>query len=157
MAKVFVVLAKSSEVEDFYNFFDAKVLKKNMGWKYSFNICDPDTERPIKKEFSEILNSSGLSEEIVGNFSHLIGEFLLDTRIDYDNYEMPKDFSVVICDDAADSDKLIVFSAINGFDVKIFELDGVEKTLQTLYGVLKQYFAAKVSVNDVLVEFGWSE
>ena len=76
MAKVIVVLAASSEIEDFYEQFDADVMKRTMGWTYSFRLCDPDTERPSTNECAQIMKVSGLSKDIIGNFSHFLGEFV---------------------------------------------------------------------------------
>ena len=155
MAKVIVVLAASSEVEDFYEHFYATEMSKTMGWEYSFRLCDPDTERPSKDECAKIMKISGLSKEIVGNFSHLLGEFILNTYIDHDNYDLPKDFVAAICSDDADSTKLATFSILKDFDIKIHEIKATEENFKYLYEIFESYLNRKFNANQVFDKLGW--
>ena len=155
MAKVIVVLAASSEVEDFYEHFNATEMSKTMGWEYSFSLCDPDTERPSKGKCAEIMKISGLSKEIIGNFSHLLGRFILNTYIDHDNYDLPKDFVAAICSDDSDSTKLAAFSILKGFDIKIHEITATEDNLKYLHGIFQSYLDEAISANQVFDKLGW--
>jgi hypothetical protein len=155
MAKFIVVLAHAAEVHDFYKHFRAGKLKKDMGWNFAFDICDPDRERPGKKELSEIEKNTGLTKGLVGDFSHLLGEFFLNTQVDYGNFGSPKDFNVMIVDDEADTEKLKVFSALKGFNLTILEIKGSVKNLTALYEVLEKYCGDEIGENDVLGKFGW--
>lgn len=155
MAKVIVVLAASSEIEDFYEQFDADVMKRTMGWKYSFRLCDPDTERPSTNECAQIMKVSGLSKDVIGNFSHFLGEFLLNSRIDHDNYDLPKDFIAAFCSDEADGEKLMAFSALKGFDAKVYELPATEDNLKYFNDIFDRYLNEKISVKEVFTILGW--
>jgi hypothetical protein len=155
MAKILVVLAPESEVEDFYEQFDADEIKRNMGWSFAFNMCDPDTERPSQKICREIVQLSGLPSEIIGDFSHLFGEFLSYTRRDSENYDLPKDFTVAICSDDAEIDKLKVYASLKGFDVMISELSATVDRLKEIHKILSDYFDGHVTVSDVCLKLGW--
>ena len=155
MAKVIVVLAASSEVEDFYEHFNAAEMSKTMGWEYSFSLCDPGTERPSKGKCAEIMKISGLSKEIIGNFSHLLGEFIVNTYIDHDNYDLPKDFVAAICSDDSDLEKLIVFSTLKGFNVNIHEIIATEENLKYLHDIFKSYLDEEINDSEVFAKLGW--
>ena len=155
MAKVLVILASSSEVKDFYKHFKDSEMKRTMGWQYAYTMCDPDTERPSKEICSEIMKVSGLSNVLIGDFSHFLGEFILAEFVDYENYELPKDFVVTVCSDDADGEKLKVFSTLKGFDIAVYEITATDDNFKELYKILELYLNEEVSKEEIFNKLGW--
>jgi hypothetical protein len=149
MAKIIFILANLSEVEDFYTHFNSEKLKNDMGWDYSFMLCNPDTERPSDSDCEQIAKCSGLSQELIGEFSYSIGEFFLATCRDYENYELARDFVVIAAGNEADVEKLKVFSELRGFEGKIAEIAENELQLKNVYDLLEGYFEGNINEDQV--------
>lgn len=155
MAQILIVLAHESEVEDFYQQFNADGIMRNMGWKNTFDLCDPDTERPTKEECRNIEQFSGLPSELIGDFSHYLGEFILDGYRDNANYDLPQDFTVIICSDDADIDKFKVYSLLKGVDIVISMFSATQDNLKAIYKIISDYFEGTATIRDVCIKLGW--
>lgn len=154
MSKFLVIIGKPESV-DFYKNFSAKAIKKKVPCSYVYELANSDTERPSKSKIKKISADSGLSEKLIGDISHYLGEFVCSTQID--EYGSSYDFVVHLFSDEIERSKLIFIDLICD-DMKLccFELN--EENLKRLYVLIGDFFADKATFREVykIINGRWS-